>query len=65
MQKFEHALFQRLRAHFKDDLQKTFEWFKKPNQNLGMLKPNDLIECNRADKLMKYITEKLNKGITP
>jgi hypothetical protein len=52
--------YQLMRAHFKDDPQKTLTWFQTPNEGLGYSTPLYMIKIGCADKLLKMIKLTIN-----
>jgi hypothetical protein len=47
--------------YFEGDKKKTALWFKTPNPMLGDVTPRDMIRLGRYKKLIKFVTEALNK----
>jgi len=49
--------FDKVKAAFYGDTDRTWMWFKTPNSNLGGVSPLDMIRVGRMNKLVSYINE--------
>lgn len=58
-------IYSLLDVFFKGNFRKTDKWLRTKNHLLGNLRPWDMIEAGREDKLLKFIKDRLeeNEGI--
>lgn len=55
-------LFDKVKAYFNGDANRTWMWFNAPNSNLGGISPLEVMRVGRANKLAAYIDE-ARKGV--
>lgn len=47
--------FDKIKAFFNGDMDKTYAWFETKNPALGFISPLDMIKSGRQMKLLKFI----------
>lgn len=51
-----------VKEYFKGDSKKTIEWFHEFNPLLGYIRPIEMINNRRSDKLLKFIESQLSEN---
>lgn len=51
-------------SYFKDS-SKTVQWFRIPNPQLGGIRPEEMIQRGRCDKLIRFIQVALEENLDP
>jgi hypothetical protein len=52
-----------VKEFFKGDPKKTIAWFHEFNPGLGYLRPIEMINNRRSDKLLKFIQSSLDDNV--
>lgn len=54
--------FDLIKEYFKGDSRKTINWFHEINPSLGGIRPIEMINNGRSDKLLKFIRSSLDEN---